>query len=76
LPHVYRRRGDAAVGTVAKIETRPAVDDFDAILEVVDAVMIARGDLGVEVPIERIALVQKDIMRRANRRARSSAAAS
>ena len=57
--------GDAAVGIVAKIETRPAVDDFDAILEVVDAVMIARGDLGVELPYEEVPIIQKQLVRRA-----------
>jgi len=50
---------------VAKIETRPAVDGFDAILGVVDAVMIARGDLGVELPYEEVPLVQKQLVRRA-----------
>jgi pyruvate kinase len=46
------------------------VEHIDEILEVADGIMIARGDLGVEVPIERIAVVQKDLMRRANRLAR------
>jgi pyruvate kinase len=55
---------------IAKIERSRALERLDEILEVSDGIMIARGDLGVEVPIERIALVQKDIMRRANRRAR------
>ncbi len=50
---------------VAKIETRPAVESFDAILDVVDAVMIARGDLGVEVPYEEVPLIQKQLVRRA-----------
>jgi pyruvate kinase len=50
---------------VAKIETRPAVDAFDAILEVADAVMIARGDLGVEMPYEQVPLLQKQLVRRA-----------
>jgi pyruvate kinase len=50
---------------VAKIETRPAVDAFDEILDVVDAVMIARGDLGVELPYEEVPLVQKQLVRRA-----------
>jgi pyruvate kinase len=57
--------GDAPVSIVAKIETRPAVDDFDAILEVVDAVMIARGDLGVELPYEEVPIIQKQLVRRA-----------
>ena len=51
---------------IAKIERSRALDRLGEILEAADGVMIARGDLGVEVPIERIALVQKDIMRRAN----------
>ncbi len=55
---------------IAKIERSRALDRLDAILDAADAVMIARGDLGVEVPIERIALVQKDIVQRANRRAK------
>jgi pyruvate kinase len=50
---------------VAKIETRPAVEAFDAILEVADAVMIARGDLGVEMPYEEVPLIQKQLVRRA-----------
>ena len=55
---------------IAKIERSRALEQLDEILEATDGVMIARGDLGVEVPIERIALVQKDIMRRANQRAK------
>jgi pyruvate kinase len=55
---------------IAKIERSRALERLDDILEVSDGIMIARGDLGVEVPIERIAVVQKDIMRRANRRAK------
>jgi pyruvate kinase len=55
---------------IAKIERSRALERLDEILEVSDGIMIARGDLGVEVPIERIAVVQKDIMRRANQRAR------
>lgn len=55
---------------IAKIERSRALDRLDEILEAADGIMIARGDLGVEVPIERIAVVQKDIMRRANQRAR------
>jgi pyruvate kinase len=50
---------------VAKIETRPAIDAFDAILEVADAVMIARGDMGVELPYEEVPIIQKQLVRRA-----------
>jgi pyruvate kinase len=51
---------------IAKIETRPAVDDFDAICEAADAVMIARGDLGVELPFEEVPNAQKRIIALAN----------
>lgn len=47
---------------IAKIETRQAVDGIDEILDVVDGVMIARGDLGVEIPTEEVPLVQKEII--------------
>jgi pyruvate kinase len=59
------RLGDDGPPIVAKIETQPAIDDFDAILGVVDAVMIARGDLGVELPYEEVPVVQKQLVRRA-----------
>lgn len=55
---------------IAKIERSRALQRFDEILDLADGIMIARGDLGVEVPIEQIAVVQKDLMRRANMRAK------
>jgi pyruvate kinase len=55
---------------IAKIERARTLEHIEEILEAADGVMIARGDLGVEVPIERIAVVQKDLMRRANQRAK------
>jgi pyruvate kinase len=57
--------GDRVVPIVAKIETRPAVDGVDRILDEADAIMIARGDLGVELPMEEIPLIQKEILRKA-----------
>ena len=57
--------GPTGPSIVAKIETRPAVDNFDAILAMVDGVMIARGDLGVELPYEEVPLIQKQLVRRA-----------
>jgi pyruvate kinase len=57
--------GDRAVPIVAKIETKPAVEHIEKILRVTDALMVARGDLGVELPMEEIPLLQKDLMRAA-----------
>jgi pyruvate kinase len=50
---------------IAKIENRQAVDDFDAILGVADGVLIARGDLGSELPFEHVPGIQKSLVRRA-----------
>jgi len=55
---------------IAKIERSGALDRIDEILDAADGIMIARGDLGVEVPIEQIAVVQKRLMRLANMRAK------
>jgi pyruvate kinase len=50
---------------VAKIETRAALDDFDAIAAAADGIMVARGDLGVDIPFEDVPMIQKDLLRRA-----------
>jgi pyruvate kinase len=52
---------------VAKIEKDSALDQLEAILGAADAVMVARGDLGVELPFEQVPLVQKRLIRDANR---------
>jgi pyruvate kinase len=52
---------------VAKIERLDALEHLEAILAASDGIMVARGDLGVEIPIEQIALVQKRIVAQANR---------
>jgi pyruvate kinase len=51
---------------LAKIERSRALDRMEEILKTADGIMIARGDLGVEIPIEQIAVVQKRLMRQAN----------
>jgi pyruvate kinase len=65
--HVKNRlaalKSDAWV--VAKLEKPQAIEHLDSILEVTDAIMVARGDLGVEVPPEKVPALQKHIIRRA-----------
>jgi pyruvate kinase len=51
---------------IAKLERATVIDNLDEILEAADGVMVARGDLGIEIPIESIASAQKQITRRAN----------
>jgi pyruvate kinase len=51
---------------VAKIEKFEAIDSIDAILPLCDGVMVARGDLGVEMPAEEVPLLQKELIRKAN----------
>ncbi len=60
-----RLLGEDGPRIVAKIETRPAIDELEAILDEVDAVMVARGDLGVELPYEEVPIIQKQLVRRA-----------
>lgn len=57
---------------MAKLERGEGIDNLDEILQEVDGVMVARGDLGVEIPMERVPLVQKEIVRKANEEAKSS----
>ncbi len=62
----YVKKKGKSVYLVAKIERREAIENFDEILNVADAVMMARGDLGVEIPIEEVPLVQKKLIQKAN----------
>ncbi len=56
----------AEVGLIAKIERAEALKAIDGILADSDGIMVARGDLGIEVPLERLPLEQKDLIARAN----------
>ena len=52
---------------IAKIERAQALENIDEILQASDGIMVARGDLGVEIPIEQIAVTQKQLMQKANK---------
>jgi pyruvate kinase len=62
-----RRLVPTPVRLVAKIEKATALEDLDRILDASDAVMVARGDLGVELPFEEVPVVQKRLIGEANR---------
>ncbi len=65
-----RSRLTENVLVMAKIEKEVALGEIDAIIEEADAVMVARGDLGTELPFEKVPLVQKRLVRKANTRYR------
>lgn len=65
-----KERLDPPVPVYAKIEMAVALRSLSAIVEVSDGVLVARGDLGVQLPLERIPLVQKSIIAEANRQAK------
>ena len=62
----HARLQGKTVRTIAKIERSEALENIDSILKVTDAVMVARGDLGVQIPIEKVPVAQKLLIRQAN----------
>ena len=62
----YLKKHKADIPVIAKIETRQALDNINEIIDVSDGLMIARGDLGVEVPTEEVPLIQKRLIAMCN----------
>ena len=62
----FAKKKGKAVHLIAKIERLEAIKNFEEILKAADAVMIARGDLGVEIPVEEVPVIQKRLIRQAN----------
>lgn len=61
---------DSNIHLIAKIETKSAVDELPSILAEADAVMVARGDLGIQLDVARVPLLQKEIIRACNQAGR------
>ncbi|CUN13752.1 pyruvate kinase [Turicibacter sanguinis] len=66
IREIFAEQGNTHTQIIAKIENQEGVDNMDSILEVVDGIMVARGDLGVEVPAEDVPLIQKEIIAKCN----------
>jgi pyruvate kinase len=61
------QKNSTDIPIIAKIERGEAVSNFSSILSISDGVMVARGDLGVDIPLEKVPLVQKEIIKKCNR---------
>jgi len=65
LRNVLKRKGHEDIGVIAKIETRSAIKNLEEIIEVSDAILVARGDLGMNFGLEEIPSLQRYIVRKA-----------
>jgi pyruvate kinase len=68
LKKLLKREGHPDIPVIAKIEKPEAVENIDAILDVADGVMVARGDLADEISFAMVPIVQKQIIRKANKK--------
>ncbi|MGL4363438.1 MAG: pyruvate kinase [Cellulosilyticaceae bacterium] len=66
IRQILEANGGSDIQIIAKIENRDGVNNIDEILQVADAIMVARGDLGVEIPAEEVPVVQKMLIKKAN----------
>jgi pyruvate kinase len=63
----YLKNHPNKIQVIAKIENRKGINDIDEIIRVCDGIMVARGDMGISVPIYEVPIVQKEIIKKCNR---------
>jgi len=66
IRRVLDKNGGSDIHIIAKIENQEGINNIDEIIDVADGIMIARGDLGVEIPVQEVPLVQKQIISKCN----------
>ena len=64
IREVLKQNGGEHIKIISKIENREGIDNFDKILDVSDGIMVARGDLGVEIPMEEVPIFQKEFIKK------------
>ena len=63
MRELLNKVGGEDVGIISKIESQEGIENFDEILRVSDGIMVARGDMGVELPMEKVPIVQKELIK-------------
>lgn len=63
---ILNANGGEKIQIIAKIESQEGVDNIDSIIDTADGIMVARGDMGVEIPIQKVPIIQKSIIKKCN----------
>ena len=66
IRELLNKNGGQDIKIISKIESQEGIENFEEILELSDGIMVARGDMGVEIPAERVPIVQKHFIKRCN----------
>ena len=66
IKDLLKANGGEHIKIISKIESQEGIDNFEEILKITDGIMVARGDMGVEIPMEQVPIVQKHFIKRCN----------